>query len=122
MAYKNYTHIDLTYLYDMSDNDNQFVIEIMKIFIEQVPGELDKLAVAIEGQEWSSVHSIVHKLKSSVNHVGIKSIVPIIQQIESSTHDLVNLDTIQSKYLQIKTVCYAAIEELKSESKWLAEN
>lgn len=122
MAYKNYTHIDLTYLYDMSDNDNQFIIEIMKIFIEQVPGELEKLAIAIDGQEWSSVHSIVHKLKSSVNHVGIKSIIPIIQQIESNTHDLVNLDTIQSKYLQIKTVCFAAIEELKTETELLGKN
>lgn len=119
MAYKNYKFIDLTYLYDMSDGDDQFIVEIIRIFTSQIPDELDKLNFAIERQEWSAVHHIVHKMKSSVNHVGVKSIIPVIQQIETCTQNLENLNSIKSLYLEIKTACLAAIEELDMEMELL---
>ena len=103
---------DLTYLKSVSDGDDQFVIDMVRSFIEKTPALLDELDKAAEGEDWTQVGALAHKLKPNLAFMGIESLKHLVLDIELSGKDLQHLEILSSKVKTLNSRCHEAILEL----------
>ncbi|MBS1780823.1 MAG: Hpt domain-containing protein [Bacteroidetes bacterium] len=83
MTNKNdYKYIDLEYIYDMADGDNDFMVEIIGNFLEAMGPNMQKLYDAIATNDRESIIFLAHKLKGSFRFVGCNREGAMMEQIE----------------------------------------
>lgn len=63
---ENFKGIDLSYLLEMSCGDQGFVKDMIGLFINKVPTEIDQLEKSIDNKDYEGVKKIVHNMKSSL--------------------------------------------------------
>jgi HPt (histidine-containing phosphotransfer) domain-containing protein len=73
---------DLSYLREMSGNDNDIIEEMIHIFIEQIPEFTNDISSNFEGQNWQGLGAVAHKAKSSVRTMGMEYMGDCLEQLE----------------------------------------
>lgn len=116
---KTEKHIDLTYLKELSNGSTKFIVEMIDAFLEQTPLEIANLDQGLNRKDWKSIRSIAHKIKPSVTFMGIKELESVVKLIEEYAGNETNLDLLPAMILNLKTVFYSAMEELKEEKELL---
>ena len=64
-------HYDLTYLNQVFHGNESMVQEIVQLFLSQAPQFGQDMNACIRQSRWSDLHPLAHKLKSSVNMLGM---------------------------------------------------
>ena len=73
---------DLTMIYAISESNPEFLDKLLLMFADTVKKDLETAkTLAVEG-DWNEVGQIVHKMKASLNHFGVKDIKDIIAVLE----------------------------------------
>ncbi|MEO6315847.1 MAG: ATP-binding protein [Chitinophagaceae bacterium] len=75
---------DLSMVRSVSGGDETFIKKMVQLFIETVPPGLADLQDAHSKQEWQRMGKIAHKLKSTIDSMGIVSLKDDIRVIENS--------------------------------------
>ena len=75
-------HYSLAKVYALSENDPEFVSEIMNLFVSEVVSDLEKLKVSIEEKAHKTSHVFAHKIKPSLDLLGMNVAFEEMQQIE----------------------------------------
>jgi signal transduction histidine kinase/CheY-like chemotaxis protein/HPt (histidine-containing phosphotransfer) domain-containing protein len=76
--------IDLKYLTEISRGNDDFVIEMIDAFIEYNQMDLSRLETAIESDDIDDIKHIAHKMRSSVQYMGVSSEVEqLLYKIEN---------------------------------------
>ncbi|MBC8035003.1 MAG: response regulator [Chitinophagaceae bacterium] len=106
-------------LYDISSimaisSDDAFIRKMIDLFIETVPEDLVKLYAALEKEDWDNVSKMAHKLKSTLDSMGIVLIKQDIRTVESKAKARESLDILPALVNKIITTVYAAIEQMKA--------
>ena len=78
-----YVSLDLAHLLEIFDNDKQFVISLLEIFIKETPDELKSLRKCVEREYYLQASTTAHKMKSSFMNLGMTKHGHHLQQIES---------------------------------------
>lgn len=120
METKSIKHIDLTYLKQLSNGSNEFITEMITVFIEQTPIEIGNLEKYLNSKDWKSLRSTAHKMKPSFSFMGIKELESVIKLVEEYAANETNLDLLPGMIEKIKIVCTEAIEELAGEKMLFA--
>ena len=90
--------LDLSYLYEVSGNDPQYIYDIVNLFLDNVPGQLTKLEQLVRGDaEWLAIQKQAHSLKSSVLFVKIKGLYDSFYSIETLARQNTGRDQMQQK-------------------------
>jgi HPt (histidine-containing phosphotransfer) domain-containing protein len=76
------TDIDLSLLYEIADGNNEFIIESIDMFMQGTPELLRAIDTAISGNDWVTVSSSAHKLKSNLGYFGMPVCHAVIQEVE----------------------------------------
>ena len=76
---------DLSMLEEM--DDDEYVEEILSLFLETMPIELNALTVAIAANELNEVYVIAHKIKSSVGLLKARVLLNTITEIETKARN-----------------------------------
>ncbi|MES2558520.1 MAG: Hpt domain-containing protein [Bacteroidota bacterium] len=107
-----YTHIDLSYLYEIADDDSDFVKEMITDYIQKVPEHFSELLMASKEQNFEQTHFIAHKIKSSFQFMGVTQLVDLASNIEqiSETKDA---QTIARNLATMEPVVDKVISELR---------
>ncbi len=87
-------NIDLTYLRDVSSGSNEFMVEMIELFLEQTPAYFEQLKQSIAEQNWSRVSEIAHKIKPTLAFMGADSAKESMAVIENNARNLTNTHTI----------------------------
>ena len=74
--------LDLSFLHEIADGSNAFIIESIDMLLEQAPELLGTIGEAINNQDWIIAANAAHKLKPSLGFFGMTSSQALIQQIE----------------------------------------
>lgn len=107
-----YQYIDLTYLREMADGDESFIENMIQVFVDMTPEVLQNLQNATNDKNWTEVRSITHKFSPQLNFVGIKSIIPIVENVEQWSKNNENTDIIPEKIIEIINTTQKALVEL----------
>ena len=75
-------HYDLTYLQQVFHGNEAMVQQIVELFLEQAPQFSVEMDMCIRQARWSDLHPVAHKLKSSVNMLGMAGLAPLVLEIE----------------------------------------
>ncbi|MFI5153890.1 MAG: response regulator [Chitinophagales bacterium] len=106
---------DLSMVQSVSGGDNGFIKKMIHLFIETVPQNVQELSNALLAENWEQLGKMAHKLKSTVDSMGIKSIYSDIRTVESNAKEKKNLHDIPAQIRKIETVIVNCIEQLKEE-------
>lgn len=112
---KKYT--DLTYLKKLSKGDNDFVKQMISIFINQTPTAIQKMESDLSNKDWTSLRAVAHKMKPSFSFVGVESLQEKIETIETNAAAGTNENLIADLIAQVKEVSLKAVDELKTEQE-----
>jgi len=73
---------DLTYLNQVFHGNESMVQEIVHLFLSQAPQFGRDMTTCVQEGRWADLHPLAHKLKSSVNMLGMRGLVPMVLDIE----------------------------------------
>ncbi|MES2138836.1 MAG: Hpt domain-containing protein [Bacteroidota bacterium] len=117
METANNKKIDLSYLKELSKGSNEFICEMISVFMAQIPEELDEIDTYCNAKDWHSLHRVAHKMKPSFSFMGIKELENVICLIDEYSATETNLDRLPDLISTLKNVCSKALQELEIEKK-----
>src|SRR4051812_16610352 len=74
--------LDLSFLYEIADGSNEFIVDSIGMFLEQTPQLLDTITTAINAGDWATAASASHKLKPNLGFFGMPQSQANIQDVE----------------------------------------
>lgn len=107
--------INLEYLEQMADGDNEFIESMITYFITNAPISIEDMKKSLAEENWETLRHVSHKYKPQVNFMGIQSILQEVETIEQNAHKVVNTQDIGPLLHIVEKTTYQAIELLKAE-------
>ncbi|MGQ7853119.1 ATP-binding protein [Pedobacter sp. WC2501] len=104
-------------LYVISKGREDFVTKMIQLFCDQMPIALNDLNNALENTELQTISKQAHKLKSTIDHLGIISIQRVIRDIESLSDENAPVSELIPMIDQVNHVINRVILDLQTEIK-----
>ena len=98
----------------VSAGDLDFLKLIAKTFIDTVPQYLEELQSSFDQADWEKVGMHAHKIKSTVDCIGISSLKNEIRAIEALGKERKNLEKLPSLIEQVTVVLQECCFQLKN--------
>ncbi len=112
---KDESLIDLDYLEQLSEGDDDFTISMLSYFLENTPGVINDLKQFHKDKDWKSLRNVAHKFKPQLTFMGIKSVFNEVETIEQNAANVVKTDDIPVLIKTVEEVCNKAMEEIRTE-------
>lgn len=106
---------DLSMVQSVSGGDEGFIRKMVALFIETVPQNMTDLKNAMKQENWDQVGKTAHKLKSTIDSMGIKSIRQEIRTVEANAKQKEAIQEIPALVGMIDNVIEECILQLKAE-------
>ena len=106
---------DLSMVRSVSGGDEGFIKKMVQLFIETVPPGLTDLQEAHRAGEWQRMGKIAHKLKSTVDSMGITVLKDDIRRIESNGKHEKDTDTLAPVVKRVTDTIDKCILQLKTD-------
>jgi CheY-like chemotaxis protein/HPt (histidine-containing phosphotransfer) domain-containing protein len=106
---------DLSMVQSVSGGDEGFIKKMVALFIETVPQNVLELKNALHEENWDQVGKTAHKLKSTIDSMGIKSIRQEIRSVELNAKQKESLQEVPALIGTIDTVIRDVIVQLQAE-------
>jgi PAS domain S-box-containing protein len=108
---------DLTLVNELARGNEEFILNLSKIFIDTVPPTSKEMVSACEKKNWEQVGKLAHKLKSTIDTMCINSLKDDIRLIEKNGKDKTNIDAMPGLVEKADQVITKVTEQLKAEFK-----
>ncbi len=106
---------DLSYLEMVSDGDKDFIQQVVVSFIENNQQIIESLKEEQSAENWVKMGQLIHKIKPSLEMVGLTPIKDKIITAESNLKNETDIENTLPLVDEIITNCLQAIEELKGD-------
>ncbi len=110
---ENASLYDLTMVRSVSGGDEGFIQKMVRLFIETVPPGLNELKEAAAASQWERVAKIAHKLKSTIDSMGIVSVKDDIRKVESIAKEQSDTGAVPAMVEKVDAVIQQCIGQLK---------
>jgi HPt (histidine-containing phosphotransfer) domain-containing protein len=74
--------VDLSYFKEVVEDDDDMLVELLTMFLDQNPKEINDLKLMHELGSMDDVKKLAHKMKSSLGTLGMKATVHVLSMIE----------------------------------------
>lgn len=108
-------HYNLAKVYALSENDTEFALQIVTLFVKEVPEDLKKIETGIKDKNYQQAYSFAHKTKPTLDLLGMNVAYQEILQVEDWTKRQGKKSEIQATFDSIKTQVEKAIKEIKKD-------
>ncbi len=105
---------DISYLTEMMGGKKQLIKEIMDVFLEQIPEEIQHINEAVIKTDYPMIKKFAHSLKSSVSIMGISVLTPILRELEDLGTKAIDIEKIKELNITLNLICNQAIEEIEN--------
>ncbi len=79
--------VSLDYLQEFSNGDEEFIKEMINMFLDNTPVDIEALQKHLMAQNWEQVYKTAHKLKPNFMMVGMKAQEKVSENIEVLTNE-----------------------------------
>ena len=80
----NYEYLDMEYIHDMADGDDDFLVHIIGVYLRTIPDDVQKLVEVSEQKDIAQVVFYAHKLKGSFNFIGCHKMTDVFDKMEAT--------------------------------------
>jgi HPt (histidine-containing phosphotransfer) domain-containing protein len=95
--------------------DQELTVQLIEIFLRQLPESIRRLENAVPAKNWPEVHATAHKIKSSIAIFDLKDLRRIIVKIEEYSRDLRKLEEIPSLFSAFRSEAESVMAGLEAE-------
>ena len=106
---------NLAKVYELSDNDPEFVMQIITLFVSEVPEDMKQIDLGIKAKDHKLAYSYAHKIKPTLDLLGMTVAFEEILQLEAWTKREGKRKEIEDVYESIQTQVDKAIKEIKKD-------
>jgi len=106
---------DLTFLKSFANNDSAKINKYVGMFLSALPTSLSQMQQQLTAQEWKSLRTSAHSLKSQLKYMGIASGEQLAISIEKIAADENGVDQLPDLIAKLGEITTIASSELKEE-------
>lgn len=106
---------NLAKVYELSDNDPEFVMQIISLFVSEVPEDIQQIEQGIELKDHKLAYSYAHKIKPTLDLLGMSQAFEEILEVEAWTKREGKRKEIDATFESIKNQVEKAIKEIKKD-------
>jgi CheY-like chemotaxis protein len=110
---------DLSYLRSISNNNEEFIQEMMQTFVQTMPGVLDQMREGMAEKNFELVSRLAHQVKPSFTLLGIHDQRPAILYIEENGKARTNISELVKVTSQFIHSCEQLMREFTKELRTL---
>ena len=104
---------DLTMVESIAGGDTDFVKKMVQIFLDTMPPSVNQLNEALQNKDWDALSKLAHKMKSTIDSMGIVRLREVIRTIEAngkSRNDLAGLPALVKRVDDVLRECFAQLK------------
>jgi HPt (histidine-containing phosphotransfer) domain-containing protein len=106
---------NLAKVYAISENDTEFVQQIVSLFISEVPADLQLVKEGIEEKNYKQAYSFAHKIKPTLDLLGMTVAFEEILVVEDWTKREGKRKEIKDTFKDIEDRVEKAVKEIKKD-------
>jgi HPt (histidine-containing phosphotransfer) domain-containing protein len=106
---------NLAKVYALSDNDPEFVMQIITLFVTEVPQDMKQIDLGIKTKDHKLAYAYAHKIKPSLDLLGMTVAFEEILQVEAWTKREGKRKEINDTFESIQSQVDKAIKEIKKD-------
>jgi len=110
-------YYNLAKVYEISENDAEFALQIVTLFLEEVPAEMKIIKNAIEEKEYTKTHEACHKIKPTLDLLGMDMAYEENLQILNWSKSEGKRKDIKEVYKSLKEQIDLASKEIRKDFK-----
>ncbi len=103
---------NLSKVYALSDNDADFVNQIITLFVTEVPQDLTQIKLGIKTKDHKLAYAYAHKIKPTLDLLGMDQAFQEILQIEAWTKAEGKKKEIKATYDSVESQIEKAVKEI----------
>jgi HPt (histidine-containing phosphotransfer) domain-containing protein len=107
--------INLTYLKQIAEGNDAFIIEMIEMFLNKTPEALEKLNESFKNRNWKEVKQIAHKIKPSYGYIGMPDVQSALAQIETLSDTEAQPEKVHELMTEVIRDSRSAFDQLKQE-------
>lgn len=108
---------NLAKVYEISENDTEFALQIVTLFLEEVPAEISSIKAAIKEKDYTRAYAASHKIKPTLDLLGMDIAYEENIQIMNWTKSEGKKKEIKEVFKSLKDRIELAIKEIKKDFK-----
>lgn len=108
-------HYNLSKVYALSDNDPEFVNQVVTLFVTEVPLDLTQIKLGIKTKDHKLAYSYAHKVKPTLDLLGMSVAFEEILQVEAWTKREGRRKEINDTFDSIEMQVEKAVKEIKKD-------
>jgi signal transduction histidine kinase/DNA-binding NarL/FixJ family response regulator len=105
--------VDLRTLKEMSRGSNQFIREMIDLYLENTPGDLETIDQAIKTADYPTIRAISHRMKTSLGFMGLQHLLEPLSSMEDLSENNNDLEKIATLFQKVKGDCELAELEFR---------
>jgi HPt (histidine-containing phosphotransfer) domain-containing protein len=106
---------NLSMIQEIAHGNVDFVNKMMALFIETMPPAINELNASMASGDWSTMGAVAHKIKPSIDTMGIEVLKEDIRAIEKYGKEASNLDLVPELMDKVDKVISKIISDLQAE-------
>lgn len=106
---------DLTFLKSFTGSDTAKITKYVMMFLNSTPKCLEDIKLYHSKQDWKSLKTAAHTLKSQLKYMGVSKAEELATTIERNAGDQTNLDQLGALIPDLESITLQACDELKDE-------
>lgn len=111
---QNDREFDLSYLIKASDNNQEFIQEIITTFLDSMPKTIEEIQTQLQRKNWARLANVIHKIKPSITLMGIHHLKDKISLLEHETRTNQDEQIIQGLATDVSQSLSKVIRSLQS--------
>ncbi len=108
-------HYNLAKVYALSENDQEFVLQIVTLFVSEVPADLVNVKDGINEKDYKKAYASAHKIKPTLDLLGMTVAFEEILFIENWTKNEGKRKEIKETYKALEGRIEKAVKEIKKD-------
>lgn len=106
---------DLAAVEELCGGDQEFIKTMAKMFVDTMPQSISEITQAVVSENWEAVGKHAHKMKSTIDSMGINSLKDDIRTVETNGKAKTNPDLIRSLVEKVALVLNECVEQIKND-------
>ena len=90
---------DLTMVRQIGKGNPDFIGKMVTLFLDQLPNDIEKLKEHSDKAEWETLSKLAHRMKPSIEGMGIHSLKTIIRELETRSRNNESISDTEMKKL-----------------------
>ncbi|NMH29280.1 Hpt domain-containing protein [Flavobacterium silvaticum] len=108
-------HYNLAKVHALSDNDEEFVMQIITLFVSEVPQDMIQIKLGIKAKDHKQAYAYAHKIKPTLDLLGMTQAFEEILEVEAWTKREGKRKEIEEIYESVEDQVEKAIKEIKKD-------